>query len=126
MMWKKLCITLCVVCFAAFAVVPCAFADDAPVDSSASSSDTSDDSSDSSFLGDAGALHDSVSGNFSDGVDSVADSLKNSPGEIQYMTKDDFPKFIKEAISFIPLSFWWAFQFAIILGFVNALYRRMS
>ena len=73
-----------------------------------------------------GALHDSVSGNFSDGVDSVADSLKNSPGEIQYMTKDDFPKFIKEAISFIPLSFWWAFQFAIILGFVNALYRRMS
>ena len=123
MMWKKLCITLCVVGFAAIAAVPCAFADDAPADSSASSSDTSDDSS---FLGDAGALHDSVSGNFSDGVDSVADSLKNSPGEIQYMTKDDFPKFIKEAISFIPLSFWWAFQFAIILGFVNALYRRMS
>ena len=89
-MWKKLCITLCVVCFAALAVVPCAFADDAPVDSSASSSDTSDDSSDSSFLGDAGALHDSVSGNFSDGVDSVADSLKNSPGEIQYMTKTIF------------------------------------
>lgn len=123
MMWKKLCITLCVVCFAAIAAVPCAFADDASADSSASSSDSSDDSS---FLGDAGTLHDSVSGNFSDGVDSVADSLKNSPGEIQYMTKDDFPKFIKEAISFIPLSFWWAFQFAIILGFVNALYRRMS
>ena len=113
-MWKKLCITLCAVCFAALAAVPCAFADDTPADSSASSSDTSDDSSDSSFLGDAGALHDSVSGNFSDGVDSVADSL------------NDFPKFIKEAISFIPLSFWWAFQFAIILGFVNALYRRMS
>lgn len=122
MMWKKLCITLCAVCFAALAVVPCAFADDSSADSSA----TSDASSDSSFLGDAGELHDSVSGNFSDGVDSVAGILKNSPGEIQYTTKDDFPKFIKEAISFIPLSFWWAFQFAIILGFVNALYRRMS
>ena len=94
MMWKKLCITLCAVCFAALAAVPCAFADDSSADSSA----TSDASSDSSFLGDAG----------------------------EYTTKDDFPKFIKEAISFIPLSFWWAFQFAIILGFVNALYRRMS
>ena len=122
MMWKKLCITAFAVLCAAIAAVPCAFAEDAPAESSSSSGD----SSGSSFLGDAGELHDSVSGNFSDGVDSVADSLKNSPGEIQYMTKDDFPKFIKEAISFIPLSFWWAFQFAIILGFVNALYRRMS
>lgn len=121
-MWKKLCITVCAVFCVTLAAVPCAFADDTPADSSASSGE----SSDSSFLGDAGELHDSLSGNFSDGVDRVSDSLRDTPGALTYNVKEDFPKFIKSAIEWVPLPYWWAFEFAIILSFVNALYRRMS
>ena len=95
-MWKKICITLCAVFCAALAVVPCAFADDSSADSSASS------------------------------VDSLADTLKSTPGELHYNVKDQFPKFIKQSIEWVPLPYWWAFEFAIVLGFVNALYRRMS
>lgn len=122
MMWKKLCITAFAVLCAAIAAVPCVFAEDAPAESSSSSGD----SSGSSFLGDAGELHDSVSGNFSDGVDRVSDTLKDTPGALTFNVKDQFPKFIKAATKWIPLPYWWAFEFAIILGFVNALYRRMS
>lgn len=118
-MWKKLCITACAVFCVALAAVPCAFAEDTSADSSASSEE-------SSLLGDAGKLHDSVSGNFSDGVDRVSDTLKDTPGELTYNVKDQFPKFIKSAIEWVPLPYWWAFEFAIVLGFVNALYRRMS
>ena len=78
------------------------------------------------ILGDAGELHDSVSGNFSDGVDRVSDTLKDTPGALTFNVKDQFPKFIKAATEWIPLPYWWAFEFAIILGFVNALCRRMS
>ena len=102
--------------------MPCVFAEDAPAESSSSSGD----SSGSSFLGDAGELHDSVSGNFSDGVDRVSDTLKDTPGALTFNVKDQFPKFIKAATEWIPLPYWWAFEFAIILGFVNALCRRMS
>lgn len=101
---------------------PLLFAEDAPAESSSSSGD----SSGSSFLGDAGELHDSVSGNFSDGVDRVSDTLKDTPGALTFNVKDQFPKFIKAATEWIPLPYWWAFEFAIILGFVNALCRRMS
>ena len=118
-MWKKICITVCDVFCAALAVVPCAFADDSSADSSASSEE-------SSLLGDAAELQCSVSDNFSDGVDSLADTLKSTPGELHYNVKDQFPKFIKQAIEWVPLPYWWAFEFAIVLGFVNALYRRMS
>ncbi len=118
-MWKKNCITVCAVFCAALAVVPCAFADDSSADSSASSEE-------SSLLGDAAELQGSVSDNFSDGVDSLADTLKSTPGELHYNVKDQFPKFIKQSIEWVPLPYWWAFEFAIVLGFVNALYRRMS
>ena len=118
-MWKKICITVCAVFCAALAVVPCAFADDSSADSSASSEE-------SSLLGDAAELQGSVSDNFSDGVDSLADTLKSTPGELHYNVKDQFPKFIKQSIEWVPLPSWWAFEFAIVLGFVNALYRRMS
>ena len=121
-MWKKLCITVCAVFCVVLAAVPCVFADDSSADSSASS----DASSESSFLGDASQLHSSVSGNFSDGVDHISDTLKDTPGALSYNVKDQFPKFIKDAIAWVPLPYWWAFEFAIILGFVNTLYRRMS
>ena len=78
------------------------------------------------LLGDAAELQGSVSDNFSDGVDSLADTLKSTPGELHYNVKDQFPKFIKQSIEWVPLPYWWAFEFAIVLGFVNALYRRMS
>lgn len=65
-------------------------------------------------------------GQFSDGVDSLADKLKSTPGELHYNVKDQFPKFIKQSIEWVPLPYWWTFEFAIVLGFVNALYRRMS
>ena len=74
----------------------------------------------------AAELQGSVSDNFSDGVDSLADTLKSTPGELTYNVKDQFPKFIKQSIEWVPLPYWWAFEFAIVLGFVNALYRRMS
>ncbi|WP_455501187.1 hypothetical protein [Gemmiger sp.] len=118
-MWKKLCITVCAVFCVALAAVPYVFADDSSADSSASSEE-------SSLLGDAGKLHDSVSSNFSDGVDRVTDTLKDPHGALEFNVKDQFPKFIKEATEWVPLPYWWAFEFAIILGFVNALYRRMS
>ena len=121
-MWKKLCITACAVFCAVLAAAPCALAEDSAADSSASSGA----SSDSSLLGDAGELHDSVSSNFSDGVDHVAGTLEDTPGALSYNVKDQFPQFIKAALDFVPLPFWWVFEFGIILGFVNALYRRMS
>ena len=62
----------------------------------------------------------------SDGVDRVSDTLKDTPGALTFNVKDQFPKFIKAATEWIPLPYWWAFEFAIILGFVNALCRRMS
>lgn len=126
MMWKKLCITVCAVFCAALAAAPCTFADDSSADSSASSSAASGDTESSSLLGDAGKLGSSVSNNFSSGVDRVSDTLKDTPGALSYNVKDEFPKFIKAAIEWIPLPYWWVFEFAIILGFVNALYRRMS
>ena len=52
--------------------------------------------------------------------------LKDTPGALTFNVKDQFPKFIKAATEWIPLPYWWAFEFAIILGFVNALCRRMS
>ncbi len=122
-MMQKICAAACAVCLAVLVSVPCVFADDA-VDSSVSSSATSDSSD--SLLGDAEKLNGALTDNFSGNVDSVTDILNNAPGELEYNTKDDFPKFIKESLSFVPLSFWWAFQFSILLGFINALYRRMS
>lgn len=122
-MMQKICAAACAVCLAVLVSVPCVFADDA-AGSSASSSATSDSSD--TLLGDAEKLNGALTDNFSGNVDSVTDILNNAPGELEYNTKDDFPKFIKESLSFVPLSFWWAFQFSILLGFINALYRRMS
>lgn len=95
-MWKKICITACAVFCAALAAVPCVFADDSSADSSVSSEE-------SSLLGDAAELQGSVSDNFSDGVDSLADTLKSTPGELHYNVKDQFPKFIKQSIEWVPL-----------------------
>ena len=103
-MWKRLCIMLCAVFCATLCAVPVAFADDTSVDSSASSADSS---SDSTFLGDAGELND-------------------VHGSLHYNLKDEFPQFCKEALSFVPEAYWWAFSLAILFGFVLALYRRMT
>ena len=92
-------------------------------DSSASSADSS---SDSTFLGDAGELNGKVSDNFADGVDKVKDDLTDVHGSLHYNLKDEFPQFCKEALSFVPEAYWWAFSLAILFGFVLALYRRMT
>ena len=118
-MWKRLCITLCFVFCATLCAVPAVFADD----SSASSADSS---SDSTFLGDAGELNGKVSDNFADGVDKVKDDLTDVHGSLHYNLKDEFPQCCKEALSFVPEAYWWAFSLAILFGFVLALYRRMT
>lgn len=119
-MWNKFFISVCIFFSVALISAPCAFAEDVTSDSSSASSDSG------SFLEDSSALHDSVSDNFADGVDHVSDTLKNAPGELTYNIKDEFPGFIKSALDWIPLPYWWIFEFSIVLGFVNALYRRMS
>lgn len=122
-MWKRLCITLCFVFCATLCAVPAVFADDTSADSSASSADSS---SDSTFLGDAGELNGKVSDNFADGVDKVKDALTDVHGSLHYNLKDQFPRFVKEALTFVPEAYWWAFSMAILFGFVLALYRRMT
>lgn len=122
-MWKRLCIMLCAVFCATLCAVPVAFADDTSADSSASSAVSS---SDSTFLGDAGELNGKVSDNFADGVDKVKDDLTDVHGSLHYNLKDEFPQFCKEALSFVPEAYWWAFSLAILFGFVLALYRRMT
>ena len=117
-MWKRLCITLCCVFCATLCAVPVAFADDTSADSSASSAVSS---SDSTFLGDAGELNGKVSDNFA-----VKDDLTDVHGSLHYNLKDQFPQFCKEALSFVPEAYWWAFSLAILFGFVLALYRRMT
>ena len=129
-MWKRLCIMLCFVFCATLCAVPAVFADDTSADSSASSADSSassaDSSSDSTFLGDAGELNGKVSDNFASGVDKVKDDLTDVHGSLHYNLKDQFPQFVKEALTFVPEAYWWAFSMAILFGFVLALYRRMS
>ena len=122
-MWKKLCITLFAVCLGTLCAVPAVFAEDTSADSSASSSASS---SDSSFLGDAGELNGKVSDNFADGVDKVKDDLSDVHGSLHYNLKDQFPQFVKEALSFVPEAYWWEFSLAILFGVVMALYRRMT
>nr|DAI12968.1 MAG TPA: hypothetical protein [Inoviridae sp.] len=122
-MWKRLCIMLCAVFCATLCAVPAVFADDTSADSSASSAVSS---SDSTFLGDAGELNGKVSDNFADGVDKVKDDLTDVHGSLHYNLKDEFPQFCKEALSFVPEAYWWAFSLAILFGFVLALYRRMT
>ena len=122
-MWKRLCIILGGVLCATLCAEHVAFADDTSVDSSASSADSS---SDSTFLGDAGELNGKVSDNFADGVDKVKDDLTDVHGSLHYNLKDEFPQFCKEALSFVPEAYWWAFSLAILFGFVLALYRRMT
>ena len=64
--------------------------------------------------------------NFADGVDKVKDDLTDVHGSLHYNLKDQFPQFCKEALSFVPEAYWWAFSLAILFGFVMALYRRMT
>ena len=47
-------------------------------------------------------------------------------GSLHYNLKDQFPQFVKEALTFVPEAYWWAFSMAILFGFVLALYRRMT
>ena len=100
-MWKRLCIMLCFVFCATLCTVPAVFADDTSADSSASSADSS---SDSTFLGDAGELNGKVSDNFASGVDKVKDDLTDVHGSLHYNLKDQFPQFVKEALTFVPWS----------------------
>lgn len=117
-MWKKLCIALCTVLCAACVIALPAFAEEASADSS--------ETSDSSFLGDAGRLNDSVSDNWGENVDKVSDSLSGVHGELHYQVKDEFPKFIKDSLTWVPAAFWWAFELSILFGFVTAIYHRMT
>lgn len=121
-MWQKFCIALCTVLCAACIAAPCALAEDTSADSSASSSETSD----SSFLGDAGRLNDSVSDNWGENVDKVSDSLSDVHGALHYNVKDDFPKFIKDSLTWVPVPFWWAFELSILFGFITAIYNRLT
>ena len=59
-------------------------------------------------------------------VDKVKDDLTDVHGSLHYNLKDEFPQFCKEALSFVPEAYWWAFSLAILFGFVLALYRRMT
>ena len=119
-MWKKLCITACVVLCAALFVVPAVFADDTPAESSASSS-----TSESTISDDAGNLNSSVTGNFSDGVDGLKDSFQDAHGSWEKMD-NTFSQFIKQALTFVPENYWFAFSLSILFGFLLALYRRMA
>ena len=116
-MWKRLCITLCCVFCATLCAVPAVFADDIPESSSTESVPTISD--------DAGQLGNDVTGNLSDGVDSVKDDLLKVHGSWKSM-QNDFPLFIKEALTFVPENYWFAFSLSILLGFILALYRRMA
>lgn len=116
-MWQKISITVCAVLFAVLCAVPAVFADDIPESSSTGSVPTISD--------DAGQLGNDVTGNLSDGVDNVKDDLLKVHGSWESM-QNDFPLFIKEALTFVPENYWFAFSLSILLGFILALYRRMA
>ena len=119
-MWKKLCITACAVLCAALCAVPAAFADDTSAASSTPSS-----TSEPTISDDAGDLNSSVTGNFSDSVDGLKDSFQDVHGSWEKMD-NTFPQFIKQALTFVPENYWFAFSLSILFGFLLALYRRMA